>query len=107
MTPLNSCEHALLERAALGVEIRRVVVELQEHERLRVLDGELGHPQPQRAEQLAGRPVGNSFDRRRSREPRLLLRGDRVDERFLRLEVAIDRAGADPARSAISGTAVP
>ncbi|HEY1810794.1 MAG TPA: hypothetical protein VGG74_00470 [Kofleriaceae bacterium] len=72
-----------------------MVVELEKHERCVVRCREGGHAIPERAKQLA-----SAIDRGKRcddvlREPLLLLAIERVDERFLRLEVAIDRSGAD------------
>ncbi len=72
-----------------------MVMELEEHERLLVIDGELRHPQPQRAEQLA-RVAGREVFDDLAAEAQLLLAIELVDERFLRREVAIDGPGADP-----------
>src|SRR5262245_55350478 len=36
-------EHAVLEGLTFGVEVARMMMELEEHERLRILDGKLRH----------------------------------------------------------------
>jgi hypothetical protein len=71
------------------------MVKLEKHERVGIGGGERGHPHPQRAEQLARRRRRREVVEHDVREVLLLLAVDRVDQRFLRFEVAIDRPGTD------------
>src|SRR5205823_3954448 len=91
----DQVQHSLLDRAAFGIEVRRMVVQLEKAERTGIEDREVSDPVPQLAELLASRRHRRKFVENEPREPQLLLAVDRVDQCFLRLEVAIDRACTD------------
>jgi hypothetical protein len=84
-----------LDGPAVVVEVGPVVVELEEGEAQGLSDGVLDHAVPQRAELLAGDRVDGEALEDPAGQPVLLAAVQLVDDRLLRREVAVDRAGAD------------